>query len=616
MSIMKMTSTSNRNSQYFQKLHDYITEDTKTEGVVGANGCSVVNAVPSMETLKKLLHKTGGRQTIEITLSLTPDMKGTDDNIYLRVADRVASFYPDYQSYYAVHKDSNLRHIHIVMNSVNFKTGRKFTQSKSELNRFRQQVNTVLKKFGFDIITESANNIWDDSEHSGTTFSYLELYEFMPDSRRFDLDIQPVADPLQMEDIFQEDSRNNITEKAVPWHYDGNGRECRNPDYPSDICDFSTFGFGRNYERNSPMFNPNLLANFHNPFEEAFKLPMSQRWNFQQPSVSYLNSPYNRRREPTMYRNQPSMSAPAYFTPPASAFGGQTSHYPYRQGSPYGSQSGWEIPNMYGNQAFSPVPPYPNQPTPDFQNNPYSTYSSCPPNSSPYCQGSFQGSQPGWGTQDMHGNLPFMPAPTSPNQPMSGFQNNPYSTYSSCPPNNSPYYQGSFQGTPPEWGTQDMHGNPPFMPAPTSPNCSESVPLWQLPYPPDTPYGTPYGNPQYQENTYPQQIPSPMPQNPYPMIGIHTGTVYSIHTAPGTDIGYLAHLAENLEQLQQQQPILAANIGWTMGKTAFRQGIPANFYVDASPRIEFNLTEPPVSDTDTNNEGIIDTTLTDTDNTD
>ena len=102
------------------------------------------------------------------------------------------------------------------------------------------------------------------------------------------------------------------------------------------------------------------------------------------------------------------------------------------------------------------------------------------------------------------------------------------------------------------------------------------------------------------------------------MIGIHTGTVYSIHAAPGTDIGYLAHLAENLEQLQQQQPILGANIGWTMGKTAFRQGIPANFYVDASPRIEFNLTgqSAPSADEDKNRETIIDTTLTDTEDTD
>ena len=514
MSIMKMTSTSNKNSQYFQKLYDYITDDAKSEGLVGTNGCSVVNAVPSMETLKKLLHKTGGRQTIEITLSLTPDTKGIDDNTYLRVADRVASFYPDYQSYYAVHKDSNLRHIHIVMNSVNFKTGRKFTQSKSELNRFRQLVNTVLKKFGFDIITESANNIWDDSQHSGTTFSYLELYEFMPDSRRFDLDIQPAADPLQMEDIFQEDSRNNITEKAVPWHYDGNGRECRNPDYPSDICDFSAFGFGRNYDQNSPIFNPDLLTNFHNPFEEAFKLPRSQRWNSQQSSSPYPNNSYSRRRPSAMYRKQP----------------------------------------------FMPVPPY-------------------------------------------------------QNQPMSGFQTNPYSTYSRCPPNTPSYYQGRFQGSQSGWETQDIYGKQPSMPLPSYPNYTAPTPLWQTPaqtpYPPDIPFsGNGYAS-QYQPDSPPQSMPSFMPQNPYPSVGVSIGNAYEINAAPGTEPGNIVQLVQGLLQNESEQRLtFGANASWAMQKAAFQQGIPVNCFADASPKIVINLVEPSTDNTD---ENIIEATSTDKD---
>ena len=236
-----------------------------------------------------------------------------------------------------------------------------------------------------------------------------------------------MADPLQIEDIVQGESLDFNTEKALPWYYNGNG-EYKNPDYPSiaDAAAGAVFGLGSNCEPNSLMSNPDLLANFHNPFEEALRLPRSQRWNSQQSPSPYLNSLYNRRRVPAMYRNQPSMSAPAYFTPPAPTFGGQTNHYPYCQEPPYVSQPEWGTPNMYGNQAFSPVPPYPNQLTPGFQDNPYSSYFSCPPNSSPYCQGSSQGSQSGWGTQDMHGNQPFMPMPTYPNQPISYFQGSSY----------------------------------------------------------------------------------------------------------------------------------------------------------------------------------------------
>ncbi len=564
MSIIKMTHTSNKKSRYFQQLYDYITDEVKSEGLIGARGCPIENAVPSMEMLKKLAHKPGGRQTIEIVVSLTPDTGSISDKSYLGAAENIAGLFPDYQSYYAVHKDSSLRHIHIVMNTINFKTWRKFTQSKSELNRYRHKVNLILEAYGFDIMKESANIIWDGSEHSGTTFSHLEIEESMPPSRRFDMEIQPMAEPLKIKDIFQVDSLDFNTENAVPWYYDGNG-EYKNPDYPSiaDAAAGAAFGFGRNYDPNSLMFNSSLLANFHNPFEEAFRMPRSQRWNSQQSSILYRNSPYNKRRVPVMYRNQPSMSAPAYFNPPSSAFGGQINHYPYCQENPYSSQPELGTPNMYENQAFSPVPPYPNQPTSDFQNNPYSSYFNCPPNNFPYCQDGSSGSQPEWETQDIYENQPFMPVPT----------------------------------------------------------YAEPASLWQPPtqtsYPTDTSYSTFSGNgyaAQYQPDSLSQSMPSFIPQNPYPTIGASIGNVYQINAASSTDPGYLAQFAQELLRYEsEQRPTLGANIGWTMGKEAFQQDIPANCYVDASPRIVINLIEQPnQSDDENNTSNMIDTTLTDT----
>ena len=303
-----------------------------------------------------------------------------------------------------------------------------------------------------------------------------------------------------------------------------------------------------------------------------------------------------------MYRNQPSMSAPAYFTPPASAFGGQTSHYPYCQGPPYGSQPEWGTPNMYGNQSFSPVSPYPNQPTPGFQDNPYSSYSSCPPNSSPYCQGSSQGSQLRWGTQDMNENQPFMPTPPYPNQPMS-------------------YFQGGSYGSQPEWGTQDIYGNQPPIPIPPYSNYTAPPPLWQPPvqtsYPPDTPYGTFAENgyaSQYQPDSPPQSMPSFMPQNPYPTAGVSIGNMYEINATPCTEPGNIVQLVQGLlKNESEQRPTLGANIVHALQKAAFQQGIPVNCFADASPRIVINLTEQPNPNEDENNtSNMIDTTLADT----
>ena len=270
---------------------------------------------------------------------------------------------------------------------------------------------------------------------------------------------------------------------------------------------------------------------------------------------------------------------------------------------------------MYRKQPFMPVPPYQNQPMSGFQTNPYSTYSSCPPNTPSYYQGSFQGSQPGWGTQDMQENPSFMPVPPYQNQPMPGFQTNPYSTYSCCPPNNPSYCQGGSYGSQPEWETQDIYGNQPSMPLPSYSNYTAPTPLWQTPaqtpYPPDIPFsGNGYAS-QYQPDSPPQSMPSFMPQNPYPSVGVSIGNAYEINAAPGTEPGNIVQLVQGLLQNESEQRLtFGANASWAMQKAAFQQGIPVNCFADASPKIVINLVEPSTDNTD---ENIIEATSTDKD---
>lgn len=86
--------------------------------------------------------------------------------------------YPEYQSISAYHADSNVPHTHSILNSVNSITGRKFSQSPSDLNRVKQKVNNILKKHGFEIITASANDFVDRTDYSDVEgFDFLELDE-------------------------------------------------------------------------------------------------------------------------------------------------------------------------------------------------------------------------------------------------------------------------------------------------------------------------------------------------------------------------------------------------------------------------------------------------------
>lgn len=78
----------------------------------------------------------------------------------------------------AVHTDSKCIHAHVLLDAVNAVTGRKFSQSPSDLNRVKQKTNNILKKHGFEIITASANEFVDRTDYSDVKgFDFLELDE-------------------------------------------------------------------------------------------------------------------------------------------------------------------------------------------------------------------------------------------------------------------------------------------------------------------------------------------------------------------------------------------------------------------------------------------------------
>lgn len=90
----------------------------------------------------------------------------------------VATVYPQNIAIIAVHTDSKFVHGHVLLDSVNAVTGRKFSQSPSDLNRVKQKANSILKKYGFEIITAGANEFVDHTDHSKEEgFDFLELDE-------------------------------------------------------------------------------------------------------------------------------------------------------------------------------------------------------------------------------------------------------------------------------------------------------------------------------------------------------------------------------------------------------------------------------------------------------
>ncbi len=216
MSILKMVNKTCKAPGYSKKILAYITDELKTKQQTLTGGYAGGKSAEAMEIVKKLYHKEGGRQVIHAVLA--PSCDGyIDPKEYLKLAEYVSQFFPDYQSCYAVHTDTKHMHIHVVFNSVSFKTGHKFSMSPSELNQFRQKCNLWLTQFGFQPITDSANDIWDQHDYSLTQgFDFLEIPESL------------LPEPVELPsiDIFSD------TVKTEPFY---------NPDYPYGNCDVSQF---------------------------------------------------------------------------------------------------------------------------------------------------------------------------------------------------------------------------------------------------------------------------------------------------------------------------------------------------------------------------------------
>jgi len=180
MSKLKFINIADQHPEQLPAVCSYITSPSKTNDglLIGGHACLSTDASACMRAIKKLYRKGDKRQFIHLTMTPTTTETGLSDIDYLELAREIAEYFHGYQSLYAVHKDTYHPHIHLVINSVNFISGNKFSQSKLDLNRFRAECNNILSKRRFDIIRDSANSFYENVPYlPDSGFECLELNE-------------------------------------------------------------------------------------------------------------------------------------------------------------------------------------------------------------------------------------------------------------------------------------------------------------------------------------------------------------------------------------------------------------------------------------------------------
>ena len=154
--IMCMKSAEHGNvAAHLKHSIAYICNEAKTENgsLVGGINCLPDFAYEQMIGTKEMFGQTGGRQGYHFIISLKPG-EGTKEQIY-EITRRFAEEFlgGEYEGVFSVHTDKDHLHGHLVFNSANMVTGRKYAYKKGDWKNVIQPItNRLCEEYGLSIV--------------------------------------------------------------------------------------------------------------------------------------------------------------------------------------------------------------------------------------------------------------------------------------------------------------------------------------------------------------------------------------------------------------------------------------------------------------------------------
>ena len=150
MAIVKFVSSGCTLNNIFK----YVTREEATEEkLISGINCSSDTAIEEFKYVKQKYGKTEGRTYYHIVQSFSPE-----DNISVETAHEIglkfAQYFPEFQVLVATHYNTKHIHNHLIMNSVNYKNGKKFHQTRDELLEVKAHSNKICKEYGLSVTEE------------------------------------------------------------------------------------------------------------------------------------------------------------------------------------------------------------------------------------------------------------------------------------------------------------------------------------------------------------------------------------------------------------------------------------------------------------------------------
>jgi hypothetical protein len=135
---------------------NYVTGKKKTEEhLVSGIGCNPKTAINEMKATKEIWGKTDGRQYKHIVQSFPPGEKITPEQAHKLAQELCSSQFPGYEILIATHKDKDHIHSHIIVNSVSYEDGRKFQQSRDDLQAIKDKSDALCEEYGLSTLKKN-----------------------------------------------------------------------------------------------------------------------------------------------------------------------------------------------------------------------------------------------------------------------------------------------------------------------------------------------------------------------------------------------------------------------------------------------------------------------------
>ncbi len=158
-----LSSGSTKGHKPLKNVLDYCMQDAKTikdgSKLVTGIGCMPENAYSEMMATKKQYGKLGGREYCHILQSFSPDENITPEQAHDIACEFAEQQFKGYETIVATHVDRNHIHSHIVFNSVNYETGKKYHSDNNNIQRLREASDVLCLKYGLTVLGKTKKGL-------------------------------------------------------------------------------------------------------------------------------------------------------------------------------------------------------------------------------------------------------------------------------------------------------------------------------------------------------------------------------------------------------------------------------------------------------------------------